>query len=126
MSNLNNWCLAHDADLVMFDAFTDSFDAKSLSMGYAPQMENSELLQNFIYDLPWEKKIKLNGEKTFFAMAMAQETSYDYMLKDKFNMWEFVELDEDDITCEWVMPCGHPSDQAHDMLAQILMKRLFK
>lgn len=124
LSNVHNWCKAHNAEFLMFDAFTESYNPKSLTYMFPNSMADSELLQNFIYNLPWESKIKLNMNKTFFDLAMSNETTYDYMLEDKHNMWEFVEIPEEDITCEWLMPCGHPSAKAHDLLAQILSEKI--
>lgn len=125
MSNLSNWCKAHDADLTMFDAFCPSYDVTTIANMFINPMSHSEILQNFIYNLPWDDKIKLDDQDTFFNFCMQYETNYDYLLDDKHNMWEFVELDEKQITCEWLMPCGHPSAKAHDKLAKLLKQRIF-
>ena len=53
---------------------------------------------------------------------MAQETAYEHMLEDKHNMWECVTIPEEKITCDWIMPCGHPSAQGHKLLADYLAK----
>ena len=125
LSSVHNWCKAHKADLVMFDAFCQSYETTDLRMMFAEQIERNPVFGDFIKNLPWESKMYPGEERTFFNMCMAQETSYEYKLVDKHNMWEFVEIPEEEISCEWIMPCGHPSAKGHQMLAEILYKRMF-
>lgn len=121
-SNVNNWCKAHYADLIMFDGFCDSYDKNRMIKLFANEMCDSMVLKRFVDGLPWHKKLKLDGHNTFFDMCMANETTYEYMLENKHNMWEFVEIPEEKITCDWIMPCGHPSAAGHKMLADYLAK----
>ena len=115
-AQLTQWCKHYGAQLISFAAF-----GKAVTLEEVKRSLNlSSFDDEFISQLPWDSFVEIDGHDNFFSLAMSQETAYDDVMDDKSNMFEFVNLPEEKITCKWLMPCGHPSARAHAYLADKL------
>jgi hypothetical protein len=127
MQILKQWVNAHNANLIVTPAFDSTYHRNHFNNMFNNTVIRNQSNRHLISerravgledrradDIPWELFFRPQDCSSFFRLATAQETDLKYQDMDMFQLISSGKGSAD----KWIMPCGHPSGKAHELMAQ--------
>ena len=114
---LTQWCLFHNAKLVIFPGFRPLPTPEEMFNGLAPEstIGHDELKAHLRRHIPTDKIIEVDGRPTFGHWILKLEG-----VEGRYDMHDVVHNKTVSIDYNYLTPCGHPNKKSHGMLADHL------
>lgn len=128
---LQQWCQVHGAELIVFPAFNKIYNKKYFikTIQTASQRDKDhsfiksyKFLSNDavtrVNKIDWTKFVQPQACTNFYELCLRQEP-VDYY-RDEIDLHNLPPISPN----KYMLPCGHPSAKAHDLMAQEFYKLL--
>lgn len=135
---LQNWVKLYSAKLIIFSAFEHVYNKidfkriletkitrndktkEFINEEHNKSTEFAEVIDYYINSIPWDNFFNPQNAKSFHEFSLLQEVAIDKNFDMNLPMQQLVDKRIGSPNL-WVMPCGHPSAKAHDLLAKELL-----